>query len=192
MNSCTPNLPNVLGIQGLVCYVTTSNTKDLQFKTSSGHWNLWFKQILRTTPSQFETRLYRNRKALKGGVTVHFDLTKSRLDLFTKQTSMFQMLILHTWTLTVVSKSDLRIEKKSFSIQWRIQFQKLIAWKASIGNCQWLPFVFVCRSRNTAKYVFCLCNCWKPSLGIFCIRGVLRGFARCAGKSPEAVTRGVL
>ena len=27
---------------------------------------------------------YRNRKALKGGVTVHLDLTKSRLDLLMK------------------------------------------------------------------------------------------------------------
>ena len=36
---------------------------------------------------------------------------------------------------------------------------KIDSWKASIGNCEWLPFVFVCRSLNTAKYVACFYNC---------------------------------
>ena len=96
------------------------------------------------------------------------------------------MLSLHTLILTVVSKSDLGIEEKSFSIQWRIWFQKLIAWKASIGNYQWLSVVFVCSLLNTAKYVVYSYYCWKPSLGVFYIGGVLRGLDGF-GKNAPAV-----
>ena len=60
----------------------------------------------------------------------------------------------------------------------------MIAWKASIGNCQWLPFVFVCRLLNTAKFVACFYNCWKPLLGVFYTRGTLRGFSGFAEKAP--------
>ena len=50
---------------------------------------------------------YRYRKALKGGVTVDLDLTKSRLDLLMKANKLqrtFLMLSLHTLILTTVSK----------------------------------------------------------------------------------------
>ena len=40
--------------------------------------------IVRFTTFRHHTMFYRNRKALKGGVTVHLDLTKSRLDLLMK------------------------------------------------------------------------------------------------------------
>ena len=79
-------------------------------------------------------------------------------------------------------KANLRTEKEIFLIQWRILFQKLIAWKASIGNFQWLPFVFVYRLLNTPKYIVCFYNCWKPLLEVFYIGGVLKGFARFGGK----------
>ena len=65
---------------------------------------------------------YCNRKTLKGGVTVHLDVTKSRFDLLrkaNKYVKIFLVLILNTLILTAVSMSDLRIEGKSFSMQWR-------------------------------------------------------------------------
>ena len=40
--------------------------------------------IVRFTTFRHRTMFYRNRKALKGGVTVHLNLTKSRLDLLMK------------------------------------------------------------------------------------------------------------
>ena len=40
--------------------------------------------IVRFTTFRHRSMFYRNRKALKGGVTVHLDLTKSRLDLLMK------------------------------------------------------------------------------------------------------------
>ena len=94
------------------------------------------------------------------------------------------MLSLQTLLLTVVSKSALRTEEKIFSIQWRIWFQKLIAWKASIGNYQWLSLVFVCSLLNTAKYVVYSYYCWKPSLGVFYIGGVLRGLDGFGKNAP--------
>ena len=42
---------------GLADLVTTSYSRDLQFKPSCGHWSLRSKQISNTTPSQFETWL---------------------------------------------------------------------------------------------------------------------------------------
>ena len=44
--------------------------------------------IVRFTIFCHRTMFYRNRKTLKGGVTVHLDLTKCRLDLLMKATSM--------------------------------------------------------------------------------------------------------
>ena len=77
--------------------------------------------ILRSTT--FRHRMfYCNRKTLKGGVTVHLDVTKSRFDLLmkaNKYVKIFLVLILNTLILTAVSMSDLRIEGKSFSMQWR-------------------------------------------------------------------------
>ena len=60
----------------------------------------------------------------------------------------------------------------------------MIASKGSIGNCQWLPFVFLCIMLNTAKYVVCFYNCWKLSLRVFYTRGVCRGFDGFAEKAP--------
>ena len=40
--------------------------------------------IMRFTTFRQRTTFYRSRKALKGGVTIHIDLTKSRLDLLMK------------------------------------------------------------------------------------------------------------
>ena len=48
------------------------------------------------------------------------------------------MLILLTPILTVVSKSDLRLEEKKLLIEWRIQFQKLIVLKVSVETFHWL------------------------------------------------------
>ena len=39
---------------------------------------------MRFTTFRQRTTFYRSRKALKGGVTIHIDLTKSRLDLLMK------------------------------------------------------------------------------------------------------------
>ena len=55
------------------------------------------------------------RKALRGRVTVHFNRTKSRLDLLIKASKN-----VHSAKLTAVSKSDLGIEERSFMIQYRI------------------------------------------------------------------------
>ena len=60
----------------------------------------------------------------------------------------------------------------------------MIAWKARIGNCQWLLFVFVCRLLNTVKCVVCFYNCYKAIDGDFYTGGVLRGFDRFAEKAP--------
>ena len=60
----------------------------------------------------------------------------------------------------------------------------MIDWKASVGNCEWLALVFVCKLLNTAKYVVCFYDCKKPSLEVFYIGGVFRGFGRFTEKTP--------
>ena len=47
-----------------------------------------------------------------------------------------------------------------------------------------VPFVFVCRPLNTAKYGASFYNCWKLSLKVFHVEGILIGFTRFAEKAP--------
>ena len=79
--------------------------------------------ILRFTTSRHRTMFYRNRKALKVGVTVHLDITKSGLDLLMKANKYVKDVSNVDFGYSDINchlKVQLRIEEKSFSIQWRI------------------------------------------------------------------------
>ena len=92
--------------------------------------------LVRLTTFRHSGMFYRNRKALKGEVTVHLDLTKPRLDLLMKKKSKYVKNISNI----DFSYSDINCRLKVRFNNRReeiliYQFQKFIACKDTIGNC---------------------------------------------------------
>ena len=102
--------------------------------------------IVHFTTFRHRTMFYRNRKALRGGVTVRLNQTKSRLDLLMKAKKYVKDIPNVDFAYSNINcrlKVQFKNRRGEFFDSMDDLISKLTAWKARIGNCQWLPFVFV-------------------------------------------------